>query len=233
MPADYSSYPGSDDIELLLRSAALWPIDAKKQLLAREQAGIAAQSAAEEWETRTSWGPFLATHEPETRYLERITQDDELDLQGGMIEVQSIQRGAGSVLSLSQVRAIKTGIGGSRARPITRLALGLGNSDGYGYGYGYGGWSWGGNSALGLGCSVSGLWGCVETVPADVWQQIQQKAAVIALQQIEILLSMSSISQAGFSKSYDVRNIITPLSLVNIWGKDFGSMAQAWSRNTL
>lgn len=233
MPADLSRYCTADDIELLLRSASFWPTDAKKQALAREQAGIAAQAAAEEWESRVGWGPFLASGEPETRYLERMTVDGELDLQGGMVEVQSIKGGTSSMLDLARVRAVKAQAGGSRARPIVRLALGYGAYGGYSsYGYGYGEYS-GGYGNMGQGYEVTGLWGCVESVPADVWQQIQQKAALTTLEQIENLQSIGSIAQAGFSKSFDVVGIISQKDLSDLWGKGFNRYANIWARVTM
>ena len=214
---DLSHWPDSADVELLLRSNSYWPTDAIKQAIAREQASIGALAAAGEWEARVGWGPFLAGPAPETREFEEINHNGELDLEGGLVELRSL-RIYGQAVDLGTVRQMKAGVGGAGVRVTHRLKLGY-------RGYGFRGYS---GSVTPV--EVTGIWGCVESVPADVWQQVLQRAALTALQQIENLQSIGSISQAGFSKSYDVVGIISQKDLQGIWEKGFDTYARLWQR---
>jgi hypothetical protein len=214
----FVSYPSAADIEALLKSSSYWPFDANKQDFARLQADIGARAAADEWERLTGWSPFVANSNVATpREFWETDSRGRVDFQGGAISIESVSVG-GVVISAGGPTGyrVKPENAVSRKTAITHIDLG----GRYGYSSAY--------SANPI--VVTALWGRVRAIPGDVWQAIQQKAALIALTQIENLQSISSISEDGFTKAYDVVGIVTQKDLVNIWGKDFEKIACRWQR---
>lgn len=220
MPFD--AYPTGADVEALLRSASYWPTDALKQDFARLQADIGAAAASEEWERLTGWAPFLAGDiATERTYYDGVDSRGRLDFMGGAVNIESVAREGQNAMPVSAYRAYPENAV-SRGQAVTALDFGR-------HGYYSSGW---GSGAYGE-IIVLARWGCVDKMPADAWQAIQQKAALIALTQIENLQSIASISFDGFSKSYDVVGIVTQKDLVGIWGKDFEKLASRWTRVVL
>lgn len=220
MPFD--AYPTGADVEVLLRSASYWPTDATKQALAMLQADIGAAAASEEWERLTGWAPFLADAvATERTFYQGIDLRGRLDFKGGAAQIESVNRN-GQALSIGTQYRLFPENADSRGEAVTALEFG---AYGYGNGLAFSGFS-GAYSPL----TITARWGRVKEVPGDVWQAIQQKAALIALTQIENLQSIASISQDGFTKSYDIVGIVTQKDLVGIWGKDFEKIASRWMR---
>lgn len=203
----FLSYPTAADVEALLKSSSYWPVDANKQDFARLQADIGARAAADEWERLTGWSPFVADGEATTREFWNTGQ--RIDFGGGALRIESVSVGE-TVLEVQRYR-LDPENAAVRGTALTGIRL-LSPRSGSGP------------------VSVTARWGRVEHVPGDVWQAIQQKAALIALTQIENLQSIASISEDGFSKSYDIVGIVTQKDLVGIWGKDFEKIATRWQR---
>jgi hypothetical protein len=204
----FLSYPTAADVEALLKSSSYWPVDSNKQDFARLQADIGARAAAEEWERLTGWSPFLlASNEASPR--EFWGAGERIDFQGGALSIESVSVG-GAPIAPERTR-IEPENAVARHTAITAIRLLSPRSSG-------------------APVVVTARWGRVESVPGDVWQAIQQKAALIALTQIENLQSIASISEDGFSKAYDIVGIVTQKDLVGIWGKDFEKIATRWQR---
>lgn len=225
MPADsnarYANYPDAGDVEILLRSSSFWPTDASKKSLAQEQAAIGAAAAADEWEKRASWRPFLASYaetSPQTRPF-AMPRDGQIDFRGACQSVISVNYG-GSSIEASQYELLD-GENLAFEPPYTGIRLGGGRA--------MGAWSSAGQTPNRV--LVSARWGRCETVPPFVWQQILQAGALIALTSVENLQSIASISQDGFSKAFDVVGIITQKDLLTTWSKTFLQSAMQYRRD--
>lgn len=214
-----TSYPSAADVEALLKSSSYWPTDATKAEFARLQAAIGASAAADEWERVTGWAPFLVDKSVATtrEFWDGPDSRGFLDFEGGALEVESV--------SVNGNALVAGGYGGyrlepenaaSRHKPITGLHLG--------YRAGF-------YNLHAQPIVVKALWGWGRTLPADVWQAIQQKAALIALTQIENLQNIASISEDGFTKAFDVVGVVTQKDLVTlVWGKSFNTTAERYVR---
>jgi hypothetical protein len=197
-------------VEALLKSSGYWPTDAGKQDFARLQAQAGAQAAADEWKRTTGWNPFLIqSTAPSERSFWSVDSRGFLDFAGGAVSVESVWLGGNL-------------IGGYRFEPENATSRGMAIT-GIQLGVRYG-------VSFAQPVVVNAVWGRVSQIPGDVWQAIQQKAALIALTQVENLQSIASISEDGFSKAYDVVGIVTQKDLVGIWGKDFDKIAGRWMR---
>lgn len=217
----FLTYPDAGEIEVLMKSASYWPQDANKQKFARRQAQIAAAAAADGWENLVGWGPFLSTGVSETRYFEGGDHNGDLDFKGGLLTLESVAFG-GTDSSTNCAPHLWPSNSPAKKRPYTHLR-GMGQM--------------GGNfGSLGMGIgllnrlAITGVWGFSLEVPGDVYQGLLQLGARIVMQQIENLQSIGSISQDGFSKSFDLVGILTQKDLSTLWGKDFNSLVQQYSR---
>lgn len=216
--ASFDEYPTWQDVELKLKSIAVWPTDATKQLLAREQAAIGAGAVVDEFERRTGWKPYLADSEDSTWSFDRLDPYGELDLEGGFVSITSVTiNGTLQTLNTNYTTEPRnaTGLG----VPITRLHWPYG-----GYRHVY--------PTTPNGIVVVGKRGAVTTLARqrDVWQALQEAAALIALTSVENFQSIASLSMDGFSKAYDVVGIITSKDLLTTWSKGFDKKCAQCSR---
>lgn len=214
--ADLTTWPTWQDIRNKLMSASFWPTDATKQVLAQEQAEIAVASVVAEFERRTGWKPFLAEAVDSARYFDYTDQYGELQLNGGYVSITSVT------------------VSGTLQTVNTNYTLEPRNavSDGYPYthiNFPYGGWRTGypttPNSIV-----IVGKRGFATELPADVWQSVQEAAALVALTSIENLQSIASISMDGFSKAFDVVGIVTQKDLLTTWNKGFDIKVSQYRR---
>lgn len=222
----HSAYPTAADIEAMMRSTGYWPTDETKQTLAGIQCQIAADAAKDNWEHYTGWYPFLADTTATERVFDRIDHTGLLDLEGGAIEVVSAAFN-GTTQNLGENYTLFPRNAIAKKQAITALDFGnyRGNHSTLTSGYSR-------NSIV-----VNAKWGRVTEVPGDVWQALQQLAALIVLTQIENLQSIASISQDGFEKAYDVVGIVTQKDLAaggaggeGLWGRNFLETAKRWKR---
>lgn len=212
---NYSTYPTGNDIELLLKTAKLWPSDSDENavLFSQEQAAIAASGAAAEFERRTGWLPFLADSANSTRTFETTDLSGVLDLGGSVLSVAGVNLGERELTLDRDYWLVRTHAG----RPVTRLQF-----------------LWPHHASLlhktPADIAVNARWGYTATVPADVWAAIQKYAGVLVLTSLENRQGTASITQDGFSKAYDVVGIISQKDLLTTWGKDFDKHCRRYIR---
>ncbi len=220
------TYPTAGDIESLMRSTGYWPTDASKQALAIIQAQVAEDAAVDNWEHFTGWTPFLAQTEATTRVFDAIDHSGLLNLEAGAVEIVSVSVN-GVLQTPNQNYYLSPRNAIAQKKAITALDFG---ERGIGSYLLYPHYSRGG-------IEVTAKWGRVSEIPGDVWQAIQQLAALVVLTQVENLQSVASISQDGFTKAYDVVGIVTQKDLAaggagggGIWGRNFLEIAKRWKR---
>ena len=232
---DYTQYPQGPDVAVLLKSAGLWPEgdeSAPKVQMAYEQAAIGARAAWQEWETRTGWTPFLAAPDALSNPASTSVQTRTFMLDPRTYASAGVVSLGGGLLRLDGVRLNEQPLLASRivltpsdARPRNVPYTTLRDTWAPYYG-GWGGWvPW-----QPVRVEVTGVWGYCTEVPGDVWEQLNQRAALFTLTQIENLQSIASVSQDGFSKAYDVVGIISQKDLSQIWSKDFDRFVERYKR---
>ena len=213
---DYTQYPLMADVRNLLMSSAFWPTDANKQVLAEEQASIGALAVGAEWERRTGWTPFLADAAASTWYWDYTDPYGELSFDGGFVSVSSVTIN-GTAQTLNTQYVLEPRNAGNIGRPYTHLNMR----------YGYSTMTY---PSTANAIAVTGRRGFCTTLPADVWQTLQDAAALIALTSVENLQSIASIGMDGFNKSFDVVGIVTQKDLLTTWSKNFDIRVQQYQR---
>lgn len=222
--ADYTKYPTGTDIELLLKSANYWPPDSAPNLvaLAQEQAQIAADGAAAEFERVTGWLPFLAKPMATARVFDGTNQTGTLELKAGLLAdpapiVQLVTSSQTYTADVSYFMQPATAP--DQGLPYTRIKFTHSI---------FGGMTWSLPNRL----TITGRWGYCATVPKDVWVAIQKKAAVETLASIQNVQDIGSLSQDGFSKSWDITGVITQSKLLDVWGVTFKQFGTRYTRIT-
>lgn len=207
--ADYSTYPGVADIRLLLKSNGAWPADSETTAiaLANEQAEIAVRGAISEFEEKVGWYPFLAGGSATARTFDGTSQNGVLELDGGIISSPApVVTVSGTTYTANTQYWLGPRNAESRGKPYTHIQF-AGSF-----------YSWPGLPGF---ISVTAKWGFCTTVPVFVWKNIQEYAGVKTLMAIRNESNIGSLSQDGFSKSYDVVGVIDPKTILATWGKDF------------
>lgn len=220
--ADYTKYPTGTDLVLLLKSINAFPADGLTTLiaLATEQADIAAQAAADEFENSTGWLPFLANPTATPRYFDHTNQTGILDFQGGLIADPAPVVSIGdTTYTLNENYYLQPANAPDRRKAYTQMQFTQTH---------FSGRTW----SLPNRITITGRWGYCTTLPGDVWAAIQKKGGVQLLASMENLQNIGSISQDGFSKSYDVTGVITQLQLLTTWGNDFTKFVTRYTRVT-
>lgn len=222
--ADYSQMPGVADVEVTLKSSKYWPVgppDSPNVIYAREQAAIGIRAAVNAVEEVTGYIPFLSTEE------NAITTEIVINpchfqstgiirLNNGMLRLDSVSIN-GQALALQQVIPMPSEAPMLR-RPYTYLYLPF-----------YKGRLFT-SQDMPIRALVTARFGYCTQVPADLWQQTLQYACLQTLEQIENSPGLASLSQDGFTKSYDVVGTITPNLLLTTWGKGFKSALEPYTR---
>lgn len=223
----FVAYPTPADVEALIRSAGYWPTSSAKQSLALIQAQIGAEAAKDEFEHLTGWTPFLADEAATEREFDTVDTRGYIDFEGGALEIESVTINGTPLV-------FRTGYRPQPVNAISRKEAFTGIEVGSRFG-GYSSYAYGSSGLNPF--IVSARWGRVDEIPGDVWQAIQQRAALIVLTQIDNLQNIASLSQDGFSKAYDVVGTITQKDLAaggiggeGVWGKNFALIAQRWTR---
>lgn len=198
---DYSHAPTAADIENLLRGAEYWPEPPALQSAAELQADINIEAAVVDFEERTGWYPFVASQAPEAatevRYFDEISNMGVLELNAGLLELSSLNVGAGSSYTVGSNVWLMPANNGARRRGYTQLQFF--------------------NSNIGTlwrvrpnRIAVAGLWGCYKEWPADAWAAVLYRAAIHTLTAIQTPQVAISRSEDGFSEAYDPVQEITP-----------------------
>lgn len=226
-------YPSAADIEVVLKSGAFWPTDARAQLYARRQAQVAAESAAAEAEHIMGWGPALALRDDngelltQTRYFEGGDHNGDLQLGGGLL-VSTETPFTVSIGGVAQTRDyapfLKYLTRDTRSPVVTIRSL-FGNYGGGGWSSGYG-YGQGGGARI----AITGVWGKFLELPADIFEVCQHKAIANMMDYIYNEQSIGSISQDGFSQSFDITGVRTQQNIAETGAKNFNSLCQSHQR---
>jgi len=223
--ADYTKYPTGADLEVLLKSVNAWPDDSltTQVALAREQAQIAADGAAFEFERSTGWLPFLAKETATARPFDGTDESGVLDLKAGLLASPApiAQLTVGNKVYQEDISYwLQPATAPDQGLPYTRLQF-IHSI--------FGGLTW----SLPNRMTITGRWGYCDSLPPDVWVAIQKKGAVELLASMENLQDIASISQDGFSKSYDITGVITQSKLLEVWGVNFKQYVTRYTRITV
>ena len=216
-------YPTAEHLEVALKSNSIWPEDATKQDLARFQATIAAQGAADQWEKLTGWSPFVADG-VSTRGFDFPDFDGFLDLRGGALSIESVTL-RGQVLLSGRDYLTFPRAATERGEAITGLQFRAGY-------VGNGNWAYGDAGDFPT-LQISARWGRVGQCPGDVFLALQKRAIATMMDLIENEQSVASISQDGFSKALDIVGTRTQKDIAETGDKDFVKIAEAWKRVAL
>lgn len=221
--ADYTAYPTGADLVLLLKSINAFPQDSLTTMiaLATEQAGIAAYAAASEFENSTGWLPFIARPEVTTRKFDMTNQTGILDFRAGLLADPAPVFSIGDTTYIEdQNYYLQPSNAPDQGKAYTQAQFTQTH---------FSGRAW----SLPNRISVTGRWGYCSSCPPDVWAAIQKKGGVQLLASLENLQNIGSISQDGFSKSYDITGVITQLQLLTTWGNDFTRFITRYVRNVV
>ena len=228
----FISYPDAAAVQSLIRSAGYWPSDTTKQELASIQAEIGAAAARDEWERVSGWEPFLAGAASTSRTFNATDHTGYLDFEGAALSVASVAIAGQPALGATRYQ-MQPENAVSRGQAFLGVQMGRYNSELVNTNL-----TFNGTGEFGR-IEVVARWGRVAEIPGDVYQAILQKAALVVLTQIENLQSIASLSQDGFSKSFDVVGIVTQKDLAaggmgggGIWGSSFKAISARWKRVT-
>lgn len=232
----FATYPTAGNIEAVLKSASIWPENETLQTYARFQANIAAKAAAEQCENLLGWGPALAerTDEPadeddpdsnlvvETRYFDGGDHNGDLYLQGGLLRLDSVS--IGGVLQTRDYAPYLKRYTRKADSPIIAIRGA--------FRHGYGG-IWGGCAdswSQGNRIAITGVWGRFTEVPADLFEVCQHKAMANMMDYVYNQQSIGSISQDGFSESFDITGVRTQQNIAETGAKNFNAVCETWKR---
>ncbi|BCM89049.1 hypothetical protein IAD21_00892 [Abditibacteriota bacterium] len=226
MPFD--SYPTAGHIEAVLKSAAIWPENDVLQTYARFQADIAAKAAADQCENLLGWdralvergegGELIAA----TRYFDGGDHNGDLNLNAGLLRFDSVSIG-GTLQTRDYTPNFKRLSNRSDSPIIAFRGAFYGNRAGiWGSGYGAG---YGGNRI-----AITGVWGRFLKVPADLFEVCQHKAMANMMDYVYNQQSIGSISQDGFSESFDITGVRTQQNIAETGAKNFNSVCATWAR---
>lgn len=217
---DYTDYPTTEDIEVLMKSVGAWPSDTTAQAFATEQASICVAGSIKEWERRTGWIPFKKQSTDTTREYTQTDPYGYLDLKAGILSVTSVVVGTETytvnddfkLMRLNSAQAEYPFDGIRFRNPINAYNT-------------YPVWE--------TEIEVTGKWGFSEEIPADAWKAILRQAGVDTLSQLENQQDIASISQDGFTKAFDVVGVITQKDLLTEWNKIFDKIVGLYRRVTV
>lgn len=213
--ADYSQDPTALDVELLLKSAKFWPVGGDSDapvLLAREQADTTVKAAVREFQNRTGHRPFVAKQTATTRYFQSTDFNGYLDFNRNAVSIESVTVGGttytqDSTWFADPINAEDDDVPYSGVQFTTRI-----------------------NGPRPNHIAVAARWGRYARWPQDAWLACMRLAAAQTLGQIENAQGLSSISQDGFSKGFDVVGIITQKDLLETLTKRFEAIVKTYTR---
>lgn len=222
------TFPTAQHIEIVLKSNSIWPTNENLQKFARFQAGITAEAAQDQFENLTGWLPALAPRNengeliPETRYFgaDDLNHLGDLNLKGGLLRLDSVAL-SGTV----QTRDYTPFLHYFRTKK-EKTAVSIRNFSwgGYGYNGAFGG-AYGGNTI-----AITGVWGLFSEVPKDVFEVCQHKAIANMMDYVYNQQSIGSISQDGFSESFDITGVRTQQNIAETGAKGFNTLCQNYAR---
>lgn len=212
---DYTAWPTATQVYGQLVGGNYWPEDETQQEQNFVAATAAINSAVSEFERRTGWDPFLATSSTtEVRTFDAPYHDGYLDLEGGLLTLTSVTvSGTAQVLDTNVFLRPSNAV--RRGMPYTQLQF-----------------PYLGHTLYGLPnrIAVTGKWGRVTTLPADVWFAVLRYAQVLTLTSGNQDQDITSWSEDGFSEQLDTVGVIDPKTVLNYLPKEYERAIQVWKR---
>lgn len=216
-PIDYSQSPSAEHVEILLRAANYWPTDNDQIDGALLQAQINIAGAVAQFERRTGWHPFVSSGViSEIRRFSATDPYGVLDLRGGLLTLTSLTIGGSARTINENVWALPANAS-NITEPYTQLQI----YGSYGHLNGY---------VKPNQIVVTGEWGRFRLWPADAWQAVLREAALQTLTTTNQEQDMGSISEDGFSESYDLVGPIDPKTIAKMWPDEFEKAVQRFRR---
>jgi hypothetical protein len=214
--ADYTQYPQSADIQAIYAATGL-------VIGSTPDYASAALAAAIEWESRVGWYPYLAAGSPSLRHfdppssgpkagrLSSVEGGKELDLDGGLVSIPTINIG------------VIPGFSGTALVVDLQFYMQPNNALANGLAYTYVNFL---TAVRGVPKSIgiTGLWGRVTTVPADVWRVIQQRAASLVAPEIQTQISRGRVEAKTADMDYRFDPAGALAMDVKKWDSEFNRM---------
>lgn len=215
-PTSLRGWPTDSDLAARIESCGV--VDTDCQQFQAIDLAAKIEAAIDTFEECTRWTPFLAGEEPTTRTYD-WPAGGYLNLDGGLVSLTSVASG-GQALTAGLHYVPKPDNAPQRKKPYTSLALRAGLSLPLGMSYGF-------RRTV----EVTGVWGCVNSVPAGVFEAVLGYAAALCVP--ELALSISS----GLYKMDDIQfagSGVTPLSSERaMWEAAFQSAVTRFKRIVL
>lgn len=172
----YPTYPLADDLQAFLGTPGL-DIPPTLDLASK------VESAIDEWEERTGWGPYLSTGQPEMRLFDPPCHSKSLYLQSGLLSLTSLKVGVVPRADGSYAPGSGTLLINNRnfyAHPKNAAVRGLVATEIEFL-----------SPVRGVpqSIAITGVWGRVLQVPGDVWQAVLQKAAALCAPELAVGIS--------------------------------------------
>ena len=221
---DYSTWFSGDDIATILKGLKVWPAaddtspdGSDLEELFQEQCDISADAVKDEFETRTGRKPFLITRA--TLPHDTTTTDGMLHLSIPAKTIYGVNI-SGSVTPVDPTTywtyPTTSALTGS---PIEFIQF----SQNY----------FGGRVATKPNqIVVDADYGYSNTIPAMVWRAGSNMAALMAISSIQGESDLSSISEDGFSQSFDLVGPIDDKTRMKLWPEQWEKVIRAYTRIT-
>ena len=218
---DYTVWPTAQDVVRQLIGGRYWPADADEREGNFISATAGIDSAISEFERRTGWYPFLADLTApalsEPRTFDAADPQGWLDLESGLLDLQGVSiRGNAMVLNTNVFLRPSNSV--SRSMPYTQLQ------------FPYGGAFAGSVYAMPNTITVTGRWGRVRALPADVWFAVMRYAVYLTLTSGNQDQDIASWSEDGFSESLDVVGPLDAKTIAPLLRKEFDVAINLWRR---
>ena len=212
---DFTRYPNGADVVNNLIGGNYYPSDATQAAVTDSRAELAAQAVAAEFERRVGWEPFLAGATATERVFVATDGGGLLDIEGGLISAPTLNVG-GTAYDSTRFQTVPLNAL-SKGRAITGLQF-------------YSGLYSASNYSFVPQIKVTGRWGRVATVPADVWNACLRLAMVLVMTAGNQDQDITSWREDGFSEGLDVVGVIDPKFAAAALPKEFEKTVERWVR---
>lgn len=212
---DYTRYPNGVDVIANIIGGGYYPSDVQQAAVADSRAELAAQAVAAEFERRVGWEPFLAGATATERVFVATNGGGLLDIDGGLISTPTLTVG-GTAYDSTRFQTVPLNAL-SKGRAITGLQFysGLYSASSY---------------SFVPQIKVTGRWGRVATVPADVWNACLRLAMVQVMTAGNQDQDIISWGEDGFSEGLDQAGVIDPKTAALALPKEFEKAVERWVR---
>ncbi len=216
------SYPAASDLGTYLSNLGI-TIPAGIDLNAKVMA------ASSDFEYRVGWGPYLATSGPSVRYFDPPGVGPKAGIQSGVRGGKQLNLNAGLLDLTALAIGVVPGFPGTVLTPDLQFYLGHRNALEMGWPYTYVDFL---TAVRGIPKSISihGVWGCVDSVPYDVWDAILGYAAYKCTP--EIMFSLTR-GRKSVKTTDDIEYVFDPQLMKNLsdgWKCTFDALVETKKR---